>query len=464
MAPTTAASLALQSHERKRLRLTPKLSRLQTEVESVYCPVDVEVIRRSLNRGGERVLMPSDHPTPDIPPTRPLAGMRVLELGQLLAGPFAGSTLGYFGAEVIKVEPPGTGDPLRGWRILDHGTSLWWRSLGRNKKCITLNLHTDKGRMMARRLADRVDVLIENFRPGTMEKWGLGPEQLKTTNPGLIYARLSGYGQTGPYAARPGFASVCEGVGGFRYLNGFPGGPPVRPNLSLGDTLAALHAVLGVLLAYVQRQKPSSRQGQVVDVAIYEAVFNMLEAVVPEYDGAGVVRQPSGSTLTGIVPTNTYLCKDGKYVIIGGNADSIFQRLMRAAGRPDMAEEPRLADNQGRVAHEQEIDAAISAWTASLDAAEVLQRLEAAAVPAGPIYNVEDMMRDPHFVARGLFQEVEVDGKPLRIPALMPRLSATPGATDWPGPEVGAHNQEILGGLLGLSQSDLDSLRSEGVI
>jgi crotonobetainyl-CoA:carnitine CoA-transferase CaiB-like acyl-CoA transferase len=397
-------------------------------------------------------------------PARPLDGVRVLEVGQLIAGPFAGCILAYFGAEVIKIEPPGKGDPLRVWRILDHGTSLWWRSLGRNKKCITLNLYTEPGRRLARQLADQVDVLIENFRPGTLEKWGLGPEEVKQTNPGLIYARISGYGQTGPYASRPGFASVCEGLGGFRYINGFPGEPPVRPNLSLGDTLAGLHAVLGILLAYMQRQKSAQGHGQVVDVAIYEAVFNVLEAVVPEYDGAGVVRQPSGSTLTGIVPTNTYRCRDGKYVIIGGNGDSIFQRLMRVAGRPELATDPRLADNAGRVVHEQEIDAAITAWTAALEASEVLQRLEAASVPAGPIYSVADMLQDAHFHARGLFQEVEVDGKPLKIPALMPQLSATPGGTDWPGPAVGAHNRDVLGGMLGLSDDELEALHRQGII
>ncbi len=402
--------------------------------------------------------------SPTTIPARPLEGVRVLELGQLIAGPFAGCILAYFGAEVIKIEPPEKGDPLRVWRILEHGTSLWWRSLGRNKKCITLNLYTEKGRHIARQLADRVDILVENFRPGTLEKWGLGPEELKQTNPGLIYARISGYGQTGPYASRPGFASVCEGIGGFRYINGFPGAPPVRPNLSLGDTLAGLHAVLGILLAYIQRHKPVQGVGQVVDVAIYEAVFNMLEAVVPEYDGAGVVREPSGSTLTGIVPTNTYRCRDGKYVIIGGNGDSIFQRLMRTASRPEMATDPRLADNAGRVVHEAEIDAAIAAWTASLDATEVLQQLEAAAVPAGPIYSVVDMMQDPHFHARGLFQEVEIDSKPLKIPAIPPFLSATPGGTTWPGPAVGAHNREILGGMLGLSDAALEALQREGVI
>ena len=396
---------------------------------------------------------------------RPLDGVRVLELGQLLAGPFAGCVLGYFGAEVIKVEPPGRGDPIRGWRLLDdNGTSFWWHSLGRNKKSITLNLQSEKGRAIARQLAGQVDVLIENFRPGTMEKWGLGPEDMKAANPGLIYARVSGYGQTGPYAERPGYASVCEGVGGFRYLNGFPGEAPVRPNLSLGDTLAGLHAVLGVLLAYIQRGKPAGGDGQVVDVAIYESVFNMLEAVVPEYDGAGLVRQPSGSTLTGIVPTNTYACRDGAYVVIGGNGNSIFQRLMRAAGRPDMAEDPRFAENAGRVEHEREIDTAIAAWTASLDAADVLAQLAAASVPGGPIYTVADMFQDPHFHARGLFQQVEADGQSLRIPAITPHLADTPGGTTWPGPTVGAHNQEILGSLLGLSDAEVEALRDEGVV
>jgi crotonobetainyl-CoA:carnitine CoA-transferase CaiB-like acyl-CoA transferase len=383
----------------------------------------------------------------------------------LLAGPFAGHVLAYFGAEVIKVEPPDKGDAIRSWRLLDAGgTSLWWRSLGRNKKCITLNLYTARGRAIARQLADRADVLIENFRPGTMEKWGLGPDALKTTNPGLIYARISGYGQTGPYASRPGFASVCEGIGGFRYLNGFPGQPPVRPNLSLGDTLAGLHAVLGILMAYIHRVKPGSGQGQVVDVAIYEAVFNMLEAVVPEYDGAGAIREPSGSTLTGIVPTNTYVCRDGKYVIIGGNGDSIFKRLMHTLGRPDMAEDARLAGNAGRVQHEREIDDAITAWTSSLDAQDVLRQLEAASVPSGPIYNVEDMVADPHFQARGLFEEVHIDGNPLKIPALVPKLSETPGGTSWPGPAVGAHNDEVFKDLLGMSDAEVASLRQTGII
>jgi crotonobetainyl-CoA:carnitine CoA-transferase CaiB-like acyl-CoA transferase len=363
---------------------------------------------------------------------------------------------------VIKVEPPG-GDPIRQWRIVRDGASLWWRSLGRNKKCVTLNLRDPAGRALARRLAERCDVLIENFRPGTLEGWGLGPDDLKPVNPGLIFARISGYGQDGPYAARPGYASVCEGIGGLRYVNGVPGEPPVRPNLSLGDTFAGLHAAFGVLLALLDRQRRAPHAGQTVDVALYESVFNLLEAVVPEYDGAGAIREPSGSTVTGIVPTGTYRCRDGKYVIIGGNGDSIYKRLMHAAGRADLAEDPRLAHNAGRVEHQQEIDAAIAAWTATLDSREALARLEAAEVPAGPIYNVVDMVTDPHFLARGLFETVEIDGKPLKIPAILPKLAETPGATNWPGPEIGSHNMEVFGGLLGLSAAELATLKGQGV-
>jgi len=384
-------------------------------------------------------------------------------MGQLIAGPFAGCMLGYYGAEVIKIESPDRGDALRNWRVLKDGTSLWWRSIGRNKKSITLDLRKDEGRTIAGRLAEDVDVLIENFRPGTMEKWGLSPEALKERNPSLVYTRVSGYGQTGPLALRPGFASVCEGFGGFRHINGFPGEAPVRPNLSIGDTLAALHAVIGILLALQQRAKPDG-SGQVVDVAIYESVFNMLESVVPEFDGAGLVRGPSGSTLTGIVPTNTYRCADGKFVIIGGNADSIFQRLMRAAGRDDLAEDPRLADNAGRVTHQEEVDGAISQWSATLRSTEVLERLADAEVPSGPIYTVEDMLADPQYRARGMFETVQVDGEPLKVPAVVPRLEDTPGETRWPGPELGEHNEEILMGQLGYSREELKRLAEDGVI
>ena len=394
---------------------------------------------------------------------RPLDGIRVLEMGQLLAGPFAGSVLGYFGAEVIKIEPP-RGDPIRGWRVVRDGTSLWWASLARNKKSVTLDLSKPGGRELAKQLAARSDVLIENFRPGTMEKWGMGPAELKALRPELIYARVSGYGQTGPYAERPGFASVCEGFAGFRYLNGVPGEAPVRPNISMGDTLAGLHAVLGILLALTAKLRGKAPAGQVVDVAIYESVFNMLEAVVPEYDGAGVVREPSGSTITGIVPTNTYRCADGKYVVIGGNGDSIYQRLMRAIGRPEMAEDARYATNAKRVENEREIDAAISAWTGARDAAAVLAALREAEVPNGPIYSVADMMADPHFIARGMFETVQVGGKPLRIPAIPPLLGETPGRTDAPGPKLGAHTDEVLEQVLGLSSGERAELRAAGAI
>ena len=391
---------------------------------------------------------------------RPLEGLRVVEMGQLLAGPFAGTVLGYFGAEVIKVEPP-TGDPIRQWREVRDGMSLWYHSLARNKKSVTLDLKSDKGREIAFDLLTKADVVVENFRPGAMESWGLGPEDVKPHNPGIIYARISGYGQTGPFSEKPGYASVTEGYGGFRYINGEPGKPPIRPNISLGDTAAAIQAAMGVLLAVIQRQKTGS--GQVVDVALYEAIFNMLEGIVPEYDGAGVVREPSGTTITGIVPTNTYLCSDGKHVVIGGNGDSIFKRLMKEAGREDMAEDPELEHNPGRVIHQERIDQALADWCQQHSSADIIAKLEAARVPVGPIYSVEDMMTDPHYIARGMFEEVDVNGKALKIPAISPKLSDTPGRTDWPGAQIGAHNQEILGDLLGLSPETLEQLHQDGI-
>ncbi|PLW83184.1 carnitine dehydratase [Kineobactrum sediminis] len=393
---------------------------------------------------------------------RPLDGVRVIELGQLLAGPFTATILGYFGAEVIKVEPPG-GDPVRGWRIIRDGTSLWYRSLGRNKKSVTLDLKSERGRELVLQLLDTADVLVENFRPGAMEAWGLGPEVVKARNPGLVYARISGYGQTGPYANKPGYASVTEGFGGFRYINGEPGHAPVRPNISLGDTVAGLHAALGIALALLQRDKAGG-EGQVVDVALYESIFNLMEGIVPEYDGAGIIREPSGTTVTGIVPTNTYHCDDGKYVVIGGNGDSIFKRLMTAAGRSDMAADPALADNAGRVQHEHEIDKALTLWCGRHSSVHIISVLEEAGVPVGPIYSVADMLQDPQYQARGMFEQVEIDGKPLKIPAIMPRLESTPGRTDWPGSSLGSHNQEILQGLLGLGDDDLQALAADGVI
>ncbi len=393
----------------------------------------------------------------------PLEGIRVLELGQLLAGPFACSILAYFGAEVIKVEAPGKGDPIRGWREVVDDTSLWWYSLGRNKKSVTIDLKSEQGRELVRDIASRCDVLVENFRPGVMEAWGLGPEDIKAINPALVYARISGYGQTGPYASKPGFASVCEAISGFRYVNGFPGEAPVRANLSIGDTIAGIHAALGITMALLARYK-NQQAGQVVDVALYESMFNLLEAVVPEYSGAGVIREASGTTVTGIVPTNTYRCSDGKFIVIGGNGDSIFQRLMTAVGRDDLATDVRLADNAGRVIHEQEIDQVLAQWCAGISASDAIAELEQVRVPVGPIYNVEDMLADPHFNSRGLFDEVIIDGKPLKIPAIMPKLSGTPGATRWPGPSLGSHNDEVLQDMLGLSAEQMAALGEQNII
>jgi crotonobetainyl-CoA:carnitine CoA-transferase CaiB-like acyl-CoA transferase len=393
----------------------------------------------------------------------PLVGIRVLELGQLLAGPFAGAMLAYFGAEVVKVESPAGGDPIRGWREVQDGTSLWWYSLARNKKSVTIDLKTEGGRSLVKQLAAKSDVLLENFRPGVMEKWGLGPEAIKAVNPDLIFARISGFGQTGPYAAKPGFASVCEGMSGFRYVNGYPGEAPVRPNLSIGDTVAGIHAALGIAMALLARFK-RGEPGQVVDVALYESMFNLLEAVVPEYSGAGIIREASGTTVTGIVPTNTYRCKGGKFIIIGGNGDSIFKRLMSAIGREDMASDPLLISNSGRVEHEAQIDEVLAQWCAAREAAEVIDLLEAARVPVGPIYSVADMFADPHYRHRGMFEEVSIDGAPLMIPAMVPKLSNTPGATRWPGPALGSSNREVLTDLLDLTGEQFDALVGEQVI
>lgn len=399
------------------------------------------------------------------PSTRPLAGLRILEMGQLLAGPFASVLLAYFGADVIKVEPPDGGDPLRTWRQLHKGTALWWYILGRNKRCVTANLREAEGRALVKQLAAHCDVVLENFKPGRMEAWGLGPADLEEVRPGLIYTRVSGWGQTGPYSPKPGYASVAEGAAGLRYVNGFPDRPPARPNLSMGDTIAGLHAALGVLMAVYHRDVKKTGQGQVIDVAIYEAVLNLMESMVPEYDKYGVVRERQGSKLSGIVPTNTYQCADGKYIIIGGNGDSIFKRLMKAADRPDMADDPRFAHNNDRVAHEPEIDDAISAWTSAHTFDEVLAALEQSDVPAGAIYSVADQVTDPHFQARGLFERVSLgEDDDVLLPAFAPKLSATPGGTVWPGPPLGAHNDEVYGGLLGLSAEARADLKARGVI
>jgi crotonobetainyl-CoA:carnitine CoA-transferase CaiB-like acyl-CoA transferase len=399
------------------------------------------------------------------PNRKALKGLRVLEMGQMLAGPFASALLAWFGADVIKIEPPVTGDPIREWRGLYEDTSLWWYLLGRNKKSITINLRNTKGQDLVRQLVAHADIVVENFRPGTMEKWGLGYEDLRRINPRLIMARVSGWGQTGPCSHKPGFASVAEAVGGLRYLNGYPDRPPVRPNLSLGDSLAGLHAGFGLLAAVYHRDIGGSGKGQVVDVAIYESVFNLLESVVPEYDKLGIVRERAGSTLSGIVPTGTYPCKEDKFVVIGGNGDNIFKRLCHAMGRSDMAEDERFANNVGRVAHQQEIENAIAAWTSQHTAIEIRDILERSEVPVGLIYSVADMVKDPHFIARGLFETVSLpDGSTVKLPTLTPKLTGTPGETEWIGPKLGEHNREVLGGLLGLSEAELQALAADGTI
>jgi len=388
----------------------------------------------------------------------PLAGLKVLELGQLIAGPFAGKTLADFGAEVIKVEPPadaqgqGGGDPLRQWRMLHNGLSVWWQVQSRNKKSVVLDLRSPEGRDTVRQLIDEADVLIENFKPGTMEKWGLAYDELSRTNPGLIMLRVSGYGQTGPYRDRPGFAVVAEAMGGMRYLNAEPGRTPVRAGVSLGDTLAGLHGVIGILMALQARHSSVSPEaprglGQVIDVALYEAVFNCMESLLPEFSAFGAVRQPAGSALPGIAPSNAYPCADGM-VVIGGNGDSIFKRLMQAIGRDDMAQDPGLAANPGRVARVAEIDEAIAAWTSAHPVAEVVDVLNAASVPVGRIYSAKDIAEDPHYRARDMVLPVTThDGLTVEVPGIIPKLSRTPGGITRRGPLLGEDTDEVLGRL-----------------
>lgn len=388
----------------------------------------------------------------------PLAGLKVLELGQLIAGPFAGKTLADFGAEVIKVEPPadaqgqGGGDPLRQWRMLHNGLSVWWQVQSRNKKSVVLDLRSPEGRDTVRQLIDEADVLIENFKPGTMEKWGLAYDELSRTNPGLIMLRVSGYGQTGPYRDRPGFAVVAEAMGGMRYLNAEPGRTPVRAGVSLGDTLAGLHGVIGILMALQARHTSVSSEaprglGQVIDVALYEAVFNCMESLLPEFSAFGAVRQPAGSALPGIAPSNAYPCADGM-VVIGGNGDSIFKRLMQAIGRGDMAHDPGLAANPGRVARVAEIDEAIAAWTSAHPVAEVVDVLNAASVPVGRIYSAKDIAEDPHYRARDMVLPVTThDGLTVEVPGIIPKLSRTPGGITRRGPLLGEDAHEVLGRL-----------------
>jgi formyl-CoA transferase len=395
---------------------------------------------------------------------KPLRGLAVLEMGQLLAGPFCGSMLAGFGADVIKIEKPKTGDPLRVWRKLHNGSSLWWVSMGRNKKSITLDMTRPEGQAIAKRLAAKVDILLENFKPGTMEKWGMSYDELKTVNKGIIMVRVSGWGQTGPYSSRPGYANVAEGVGGMRYTTGYPDRPPVRTGTSIGDTLAGLHAALGALTAVYHRDV-NGGEGQVVDVAIYESIFNMMESTLAEYDKLGVVRERSGAKLEGIVPTSTYPTKDDKFIIIGGNGDSIYRRLMNAVGRPDLGEHPEMQDNAGRVKHEAEIDQAITNWTLTKTYDEAYAELLAAEVPTGPVYSIADIVNDEQYNARGIFETVELaPGDTVRIPAILPKLTSTPGGTDWIGPNLGEHNEEVYCGFLGLTKGEYESLVADEII
>ncbi|MBE0490010.1 MAG: CoA transferase [Halomonas sp.] len=392
----------------------------------------------------------------------PLAGLKVIELGQLIAGPFATKLLGEFGADVIKVEPPGTGDPLRKWRMIEDGTSLWWHVQTRNKRSVSLDLRRAEGQALVRRLAAEADVLIENFRPGTLEGWGLGYEALASANPRLIMVRVSGYGQTGPYRDKPGFGVIGEAMGGLRYLTGQPGEPSVRVGVSIGDSLSALYAVIGTLLALQERHR--SGLGQEIDVALYESVFAMMESLLPEYDASGQVREPSGSALPGITPSNAYRTRDGDYVLIAGNGDSIFKRLMAVIGRPELAEDPALAHNDGRTRRAGEIDAAVEAWTRTLGRDEILAALDEARVPAGYPYTAADIASDPHYLAREMIQSfTRPDGRPLKVPGVLPKLSATPGRLGQGGPALGAHTEEVLDEL-GIDADTRAKLRDAGII
>ena len=403
---------------------------------------------------------------------KPLEGIKVIELGQLIAGPFAGKMFAEFGAEVIKIEAPAVdgqpgGDPLRQWRKLHNGTSLWWYAQARNKKSVTINLRLAAGQEIVRKLARDADIVIENFRPGTMEKWGLGYDRLAAENPGLIMLRLSGFGQTGPYRDQAGFGAIGESMGGLRYLTGYPDRPPVRSNLSIGDSLASLHGVIGAMMALHHRNMNGGRvsgKGQVVDVALYEAVFSMLESTLPEFDMYGVVRERSGSNLSGIVPSNTYLTKDGQHVVIAANGDSIFKRLCAAMGRDDLGSDPALADNAGRAKRADELDAVIGGWAAQHTAAALLGMLDEAQVPNGKIYSIADIARDPQYLAREMIRQFTLkDGTPLKLPGIVPKLSATPGDVNWVGPELGAHTEEVLSAH-GYDAATIAQLRQQQVI
>ncbi|MDH2200392.1 CaiB/BaiF CoA transferase family protein [Ectopseudomonas oleovorans] len=390
-----------------------------------------------------------------------LQGLKVIEMGQLIAGPFASKLLGEFGADVIKIEPPGVGDPLRKWRKIKDGTSLWWHVQSRNKRSLTLDLKQTEAQEIVRKLVSEADVLVENFRPGTLEGWGLSYEALKAINPRLIMLRISGYGQTGPYRDLPGFGVIGEAMGGLRHLSGYPGQAPVRVGISIGDSLSSLYGVIGVLLALQERAR--SGEGQEIDVALYESVFAMMESLIPEYDAFGYVREPAGSALPGITPSNSYPCNDGSYVLIAGNGDSIYKRLMSLIGRDDLGNDPRLAQNDGRSQHAELIDGAIAEWTAQRGRDEVIEALKGARVPAGYPYTAADIVQDPHYLARQMIEQVQTSVGPLKVPGVLPKLSRTPGRIGTGGPQLGEHNDDILEGL-GLSAEQVAGLRERGII
>ncbi|MGZ5089698.1 MAG: CaiB/BaiF CoA transferase family protein [Burkholderiales bacterium] len=393
----------------------------------------------------------------------PLAGIKVIELGTLIAAPFCARLLGEFGAEVIKIEAPEGGDQIRGWRKMYHGTSLWWYVQARNKKSVTVNLRVPEGQEIVRRLAREADIVIENFRPGALEKWNIGWSQLSELNQRLIMVRLSGFGQDGPYRDRPGFGVVGEAMGGMRYVTGYPDRPPVRMGISIGDSLAALHGVIGAMMA-LHHRNVNGGKGQYVDVALYEAVFNMMESFIPEFDVLGFKRERAGNELPGITPSNTYATRDGKYVIIGANNDSIFKRLMTAIGREDLSNDTSLASNAGRVPRARELDAAIESWTREHDLNRVLEALERAEVPSGRVFDPEDIVNDAHYAARNMIERWQLpDGKSVKIPAVVPKLSATPGATRWLGPKLGEHNAQVLASL-GYSPEQQQNLKQRGII
>ena len=396
-------------------------------------------------------------------PSKPLAGLKVIELGTLIAGPFASRICAEFGAEVIKVESPDGGDPLRKWRKLYEGTSLWWFVQARNKQSITLNLKHEDGRAVLKQLLAEADILIENFRPGVLEKLGLGWDVLQALNPKLVMVRLSGFGQTGPMKDQPGFGAVGESMGGLRYITGFEDRPPVRTGISIGDSIAALWGVIGALMA-LRHREVNGGQGQVVDVALYEAIFAMMESMVPEFDVFGFIRERSGNIMPGITPSSIHTCADGKHIQIGANGDAIFQRFMRAIGRDDLADAPDLADNAGRDARRDELYGIIDRWAASLPLAEVEAVLVGAEVPASRIYSAEDMFADPQYLAREMFLAAKLpDGKPFKMPGIVPKLSDTPGSVEWTGPQLGEHNDQVLG-RLGYSAAQITALRASGAI